>query len=77
MNAQEKIKPGIYRHYKGNLYRVIGVAKKPHTEEEFVMYELLYENDWSRYAVRPLKEFMEKVKVKSKLQPRFQFLRLK
>ncbi len=71
----KKVNPGIYKHYKGNLYRVIGVAKHTETEEELVMYELLYKNDWSRYAVRPIKEFLEKVKVKGKLMPRFKFLR--
>lgn len=69
-----KIRPGIYRHYKGKLYRVIGVAKHTETEEELVMYELLYQNDWSRFAVRSPREFFEKVRVKGKLQPRFQFL---
>lgn len=72
--AKEKIKPGLYRHYKGNLYRVIGVAKHTETDEELVMYELLYKNNWSRYAVRSIKEFSGKVKVRGKLLPRFQFL---
>ena len=57
-----KLKPGIYRHYKvGNLYRVIEVAKHSETLEDMVFYEVLHENDLSRFWVRPLKMFTEEV----------------
>lgn len=77
MRATSKVKSGIYRHYKGNLYRVIGVAKHTETDEKLVMYELLYKNNWSRYTVRSIKELTEKVKISGKLQPRFKFLKSK
>lgn len=52
---------GIYRHYKGNLYEVIGVALHSETKEQLVVYRALYGEKllW----VRPLKMFIEKITI--------------
>lgn len=48
---------GIYTHYKGKQYRVLGTCKHSETMEDLVYYECLYENELSRYWVRPLEMF--------------------
>ena len=63
------MQPGTYRHYKGNLYEVIGVARHSETEEELVVYRARYGERglW----VRPLTMFQQMVTVDGRLVPRF------
>jgi len=62
-------RPGLYRHYKGNDYRVIGVARHTETEEVLVVYQALYGERglW----VRPAAMFVETVEVAGQSVPRF------
>jgi hypothetical protein len=66
------LKQGIYRHYKGNEYRVIGVARHTETGEEFVVYTALYGNQ--DLYVRPIGMFTENIEVDGILIPRFTYL---
>lgn len=50
---------GIYRHYKGNLYEVLELAKDSETETEWVVYRALY-GDYGVW-VRPIDVFIETV----------------
>lgn len=61
----------LYKHYKGNLYKVHAVAKCSETLEERVVYEALYENPKGKMWVRPLEMFAESLIVDGKEVPRF------
>jgi hypothetical protein len=67
-----KLAPGIYKHYKGNLYEVIGVAQHSETEEMMAVYKTLY-GDFSLW-VRPLAMFMETLELEGKTVARFEFI---
>ena len=73
MKDTSVISSGLYRHYKGKYYQVIGVAKHSETEEEFVVYRALYGTFglW----VRPLKMFTEQVKQHGQVVSRFEFVK--
>lgn len=64
--------PGRYRHYKGNEYTVLGVARHSETEEELVVYRQEYGERglW----VRPLAMFQEAVVIQGNEVPRFALL---
>jgi hypothetical protein len=63
---------GRYRHYKGNEYEVIGVAKHSENEIELVVYRPLYGERglW----VRPLDMFLENVEINGVTVRRFTFI---
>ena len=66
------IKLGKYRHFKGNEYEVIGIAKNSETLEETVVYRALYgENGlW----VRPASMWNETVERDGKTYKRFTYV---
>jgi hypothetical protein len=61
--------PGRYRHYKGNDYEVIGVARHSETLEPLVVYRPLY--NASGLWVRPHAMFFGEVEVGGRRQARF------
>lgn len=67
-----EIKIGRYRHYKGNLYEVIGIARHSETEEEYVVYRALYgdRNLW----IRPKEMFIETLIVQNQEVKRFEYI---
>ena len=60
---------GLYRHYKGGEYEVIGVARHSETLEPLVLYRPLY--NASGLWVRPHAMFFEHIEFEGQLQPRF------
>jgi hypothetical protein len=73
--SSASLKPGIYQHYKGKQYRVLGTAKHSETLEEMVVYEPLYENPIAKLWVRPLEMFLEEVEVEGIRKKRFKLIK--
>ncbi len=66
------LKFGKYRHYKGEKYQVIALAKHSETLEDLVIYQALYgDHD---FWVRPRAMFLEDVEVDGRMAPRFVYL---
>ncbi len=68
-SLHDEVQPGLYRHYKGGEYRVVGIARHSETDEELVVYQPQYGEGglW----VRPLAMFLESVQTERGTQPRF------
>lgn len=63
---------GIYRHYKGNKYEVIGFAKHSETLEDMVIYKALYGEGGT--WVRPLSMWENPIETDGKAVKRFEFI---
>ena len=68
----EKLKIGLYRHFKGNLYRLLHVANHSETLEEMVVYQALYGE--GKIWVRPLSMWNETVERDGKTYKRFEYI---
>jgi hypothetical protein len=75
ITARPPIELGTYRHYKGNLYRVVDLVCHSETLEWMVLYAPLYEHDGmpDRW-VRPYAMFVEEIEFKGKKMPRFEHI---
>ncbi len=69
---EQIIRPGKYRHFKGNEYEVVGVARHSETLEPMVVYRALYGEGglW----VRPAAMWNEIVERDGQRFPRFTYL---
>ena len=63
---------GIYQHYKGQKYEVLGCAHHSETEEVLVVYRALY-SDYGLW-VRPLAMFSGLVLIDGEQLPRFRLI---
>lgn len=68
----DEIRPGKYRHFKGNEYEVLFIARHSETLEPMVVYRALYGEHgvW----VRPASMWNEKVERDGKTFPRFEYI---
>lgn len=75
--TMEKIKLGKYKHFKGMIVEVIGIAFHSETMEEMVVYNHLDSvkgKDSNTLWIRPKKMFLESVNVDGKETPRFELM---
>ena len=68
----EEIKLGKYRHFKGNMYEVVGFAKNSETLETMVIYKALYGE--KEIWVRPASMWNETIERDGKVFKRFEFI---
>ena len=68
-----EIKPGRYRHFKGNEYEVIGIAKHSETTEEMVVYRALYGEHG--FWVRPASMWNETIERDGMVYLRFTWIK--
>ncbi len=66
------LKKGIYQHFKGKRYELIGVAKHSETLEEMVVYRALYDN--MELWVRPAAMWEETLEHNGEIVQRFTFI---
>lgn len=65
---------GIYQHYKGNYYKVLGVPKSSETLEDMIVYQDLCEEN--KIWVRPASMWEETVKTVEGPVPRFRLVEM-
>lgn len=65
-------KKGIYRHYKGNLYRLLCIARHSETLEEMIVYQDVLHPE--KYWARPAGMWEETVEVDGRTVPRFEYI---
>jgi len=69
-----KVLSGIYQHFKGKYYLVLGVGFHTETEEKLVIYIPLYAQKGPRIAARPVEMFFEEVEVDGIKKARFKYI---
>jgi hypothetical protein len=61
MSSETDIPCGVYQHYKGNRYLVLGVARHDTTEDVLVIYARLYPRSGLPLSARPIADFTGEV----------------
>ena len=69
---ENEIKLGKYRHFKGNEYEVLYIAKHSETGEDMVVYRALY-GDFGIW-VRPAIMWNETIERDGKIYKRFEYI---
>lgn len=69
-----EFRAGVYRHYKGNHYLALGLAREDETGETVVVYTRLYPRAGYPMSTRRLSVWNERVQTGNETQPRFVYV---
>lgn len=79
--ATKAVLPGVYKHYKGDFYKVSGLGTYEETLETVVIYNPIHHDDGinfnedsSKTWVRPISSWVEEVEVNGVKVPRFKYI---
>ena len=73
MSGSSAFRAGVYRHYKGNFYLALGLAREDESEETVVVYTRLYPRAGLPMSTRRLAVWNETVETPEGPVPRFQY----
>lgn len=68
-----EFRSGVYRHYKGNFYLALGLAREDESNETVVVYTRLYAREGLPMSTRRLAVWSEKVETANGPTPRFEY----
>lgn len=63
---------GLYKHYKGTQYKILGIGRHSESLEELVVYQAL--NGENEIWIRPIEMFIETLSINGQSLPRFQLI---
>jgi len=66
--------PGVWRHFKGQEYLAIGLAREDETDEVVVVYTRLYPREGLPMSTRRLSIWNETVELEGRRVPRFEYV---
>lgn len=71
--AFPQVLTGVYRHYKGGYYLILGLAHSAHDHDVYVVYVPLYAHPGAPMAVREVNDFLSIVQSDTGPVPRFRY----
>lgn len=74
MDETTAFRAGVYRHYKGNCYLALGLAREDETDEVVVVYTRLYPRAGLPMSTRRLSVWNQSVETPEGPVPRFLYL---
>lgn len=74
MTDESRFTPGVWRHFKGEEYLALGLAREDETDEVVVVYARLYPRDGLPLSTRRLSKWNQTVEHEGRWVPRFEYV---